>query len=89
MKSHKAEIEWMYNGENALQYFTDAGAKITAEKVTPGQLNPYWPAIESSLVIATMVQRCLIQNETPKAAVEWGATEMKRLVEEAKAKLKR
>ena len=89
MKSHKAEIEWMYNGENALQYFTDAGAKITAEKVTPGQLNPYWPTIESSLVIATMVQRCLVQNESPKAAVEWGATEMKRLVEEAKAKMKR
>ena len=36
-----------------------------------------------------MVQRCVIQNESPKAAVDWGAGEMKRIVDDAKAKMKR
>jgi multiple sugar transport system substrate-binding protein len=89
MKSHKAEIEWMYNTSNSLDYITEAGATITAEKVTPGPVNPHWPAVDSSLVVATMVQKVLVQNESPKSAVEWGATEIKRLVDESKAKQKR
>jgi multiple sugar transport system substrate-binding protein len=89
MKSHKAEIEWMYNTSNSLDYITEAGATITADKVTPGPVNPYWPSVDSSLVVATMVQKVLVQNEAPKSAVEWGATEIKRLVDEAKAKIKR
>lgn len=89
MKSHKAEIEWMYNTSNSLDFITEAGATITAEKVTPGPVNPYWPAVDSALVIPTMVQKVLVQNENPKAAVEWGATEIKRLVDDAKAKMKR
>ena len=89
MKSHKAEIEWMYNTSNSLDYITEAGATITAEKVTPGPVNPHWPAVDSSLVIATMVQKVVVQNESPKSAVEWGATEIKRLVDESKAKAKR
>src|SRR3712207_2811951 len=88
MKSHKAEIEWMFNTENSLDYITEAGATITAEKVTPGPVNPYWPAIDASLVIPTMVQRTLVQNEDPKAAVAWGAEEMKRLVDDARKKMK-
>jgi multiple sugar transport system substrate-binding protein len=88
MKSHKAEIEWMYNTSNSLDYITEAGATITADKVTPGPVNPFWPAVDSSLVIATMVQKVLVQNEAPKSAVEWGATEIKRLVDEAKKKQK-
>jgi hypothetical protein len=89
MKSHKAEIEWLFNTANSLDYITEAGATITADKVTPGPVNPYWPAVDSSLVVATMVQKVVVQNETPKSAVEWGATEIKRLVDEAKAKMKR
>lgn len=88
MKSHKAEIEWMYNTSNSLDFITEAGATITAEKATPGQVNPHWPAIDSSLMIATMVQKVLVQNESPQSAVEWGATEMKRLVADSKAKMK-
>ncbi|MDP8924819.1 MAG: extracellular solute-binding protein [Chloroflexota bacterium] len=88
MKSHKAEIEWMFNTENSLDYITEAGATITAEKVTPGPVNPYWPAIDASLVIPTMVQRTLVQNEDPKVAVQWGAEEMKRLVDDARKKAK-
>ena len=86
MKSHKAEIEWMFNTENSLDFITEAGATITAEKVTPGAVNPYWPAIDASLVIPTMVQRALVENEDPKAAVQWGAEEMKRLVDDARKK---
>jgi multiple sugar transport system substrate-binding protein len=89
MKSHKAEVEWLYTTTNGLDYITEAGATITAEKVTPGNVNPYWPAIDSSMVIPTMVQKVLVQNEAPKSAIEWGVTEMKRLVDEAKAKQKR
>jgi hypothetical protein len=41
------------------------------------------------MVIPTMVQKVLVQNEAPKSAVEWGATEIKRLVDESKAKMKK
>lgn len=88
MKSHKAEIEWLFNTSNSLDYITEAGATITAEKVTAGTVNDLWPAVDAALVIPTMVQRALIQNEEPKAAVEWGAAEMKRLVEDARSKRK-
>jgi multiple sugar transport system substrate-binding protein len=86
MKSHKQEIEWLFNTENSLDYITEAGATITAEKVTPGPVNEFWTAVDAALVIPSMVQRVLIENEDPKAAVAWGATEMKRLVDDAKQK---
>ncbi|MGE3269133.1 MAG: ABC transporter substrate-binding protein [Chloroflexota bacterium] len=89
MKSHKPEIEWLFNTENSLDLITEAGATITAEKVTAGNVNPFWPAIDTSMVIPTMVQKVIVQNEAPKSAVEWGAGEMKRLVDQAKAKMKR
>jgi multiple sugar transport system substrate-binding protein len=88
MTSHKPEITLLYDTSNSLDYVTEAGATITAEKVTPGQVNPYWPAVDGGLVIPAMVQRVLVQNETPKAAVEWGATEIKRVVDDARAKSK-
>ncbi|MCC6178879.1 MAG: extracellular solute-binding protein [Chloroflexi bacterium] len=89
MKSHKAEIDWLYNTANSLDYITEAGAEITADKVTPGPVNPFWPAVDAGMVIPTMVQKALVQNESPKSAVEWGATEMKRVVDDAKKKAKK
>ena len=86
MTSHKAEIEWLYVTRNSLDYITEAGATITADKVTPGPVNPYWQAVDSGMIIPTMVQKVVIQNEAPKAAVEWAASEMKRVVEDAKKK---
>ena len=56
--------------------------------MTPGVVNPHWNAVASAKIIETMVQRSIVSNEEPKAAVEWGASEIKRVTEESKKKLK-
>lgn len=88
MISHRKEIDWLYNTQNSLMEVTEAGAGITAQKVTPGVVNPHWNAVASAKVIETMVQRAIVSNEEPKAAVDWGASEIKRVTEESKKKLK-
>ncbi|MDP8924821.1 MAG: hypothetical protein M3O34_18370, partial [Chloroflexota bacterium] len=89
MESHKKEIEWLYDTRNSLDYVSEAGAIITAEKVERGRLNPYWTPIDSAQIIPTMVQKVIVENQEPKAAVEWATAEMKRVVEDAKQKQKR
>ena len=89
MTSHRPEIDWLYTTRNSLNEVTEAGATITAQQVTPGNVNPYWNAVASAQIIESMVQRAIVQNEEPKAAVEWGTAEIKRVVEEAKKKQKK
>ena len=88
MTSHKAEVTLLFDTSNSLDYGTEAGATITAEKVTPGPFNPNWPPVDGGLVIPAMVQRVVVQNESPKAAVEWCVGEIKRVVADANAKAK-
>jgi len=88
MTSHKPEVTLLFDTSNSLDYGTEAGATITADKVTPGAFNPNWPPVDGGLVIPAMVQRVVVQNESPKAAVEWCVGEIKRVVADANAKSK-
>lgn len=51
-----------------------------------GIVNPYANAVETSHVIDDVVQKVLIKGESPEEALAWGATKMRKIIKEAKAK---
>jgi hypothetical protein len=65
----------------------EAGAVITKEKVTPGNLNPYYAPVPTELPLAKMVQKVIVDNEDPKVALDWGVKELTRVVEDYKKSL--
>jgi multiple sugar transport system substrate-binding protein len=51
-----------------------------------GIVNPYANPIETAHVIDDVVQRVLIKGESPQEALAWGATKMREIIKQAKAK---
>jgi ABC-type glycerol-3-phosphate transport system substrate-binding protein len=86
-QSHKKEIEWQFYTDNALDDIMEAGAVITKEKTTVGNVNPYYAPVPTELPLAKMVQKVIVENEDPKVALQWGVAELTRVVEDYKKSL--
>jgi len=50
-----------------------------------GKINPYGPLYRGNEVGTRIIQKVLIEGATPEEAIKWGAEELNRLIEEAKA----
>jgi len=48
--------------------------------------SPYWEAIRGSNVMPDALQRVTLRNEDPKKAAEWAASEIRKIIAEAKSK---
>jgi len=72
-----------FETSNSLDFDSEAGATFVNGVVKKsGVINPYIGAIIARHIPAEVVQRVVLNNETPEAAVAWGAERMKALVDE-------
>jgi multiple sugar transport system substrate-binding protein len=89
MKSHKDSIELVFR-PGGIYYLNEAGAKPNAEKVmeTVGVFNLYAGPPTARFTQAEMVQRFILQNQPVDQAIEWGASEFKRMSDDMKKRIK-
>lgn len=74
-----------FDTSNALDFDSEAGAVFADGKVTrSGVANPYIGSIVARGVPAEVVQRVVLQGETPEAAAAWGQERMQAIVDDLK-----
>ena len=73
-----------YDLENAVDFISDAGMYCDNGKVVivNNGYNPYMGAIIAANIPSQVVQRVILNNESPKSAVEWGHAEIEKIVKE-------
>jgi multiple sugar transport system substrate-binding protein len=89
MKSHKDSIELVFR-PGGIYYLNEAGARPNAEKVmeTVGVFNLYAGPPTARFTQAEMAQRVILQNQPVDQAIEWGASEFKRMSDDMKKRIK-
>jgi len=74
-----------FDTSNSLDFETEAGAKFENGKVVKsGVVNPYIGPIIARNIPAEVVQRVVLNNESPEKAAEWGQKRMQALVDSQK-----
>ncbi len=74
-----------FDTTNGMDFDSEAGATIKDGKlVRSGVLNPYIGPIIARGIPATVLQRVVLNGESPEAAAKWGAEQMKQVVQDLK-----
>jgi hypothetical protein len=85
LRDRKDLAQASFDTSNSLDFETEAGAVIEGGKVKlSGVINPYIGSIIAREIPALVVQRVVLQGESPEDAVKWGAAEMKKLLADLK-----
>ena len=73
-----------YDLKNAVDFISDAGLQCNNGKVkiVNNGYNPYMGAIIAANIPSQVVQRVILNNESPESAVKWGHGEMEKIVKE-------
>jgi multiple sugar transport system substrate-binding protein len=89
MKGHRDSIELVFR-PGGIYYLNEAGAKPNAEKVmeSAGVFNLYAGPPTARFTQAEMAQRVILQNQPVDQAIEWGASEFKRMSDDMKKRIK-
>jgi multiple sugar transport system substrate-binding protein len=89
MKSHKDSVDLVFR-PGGVYFLNEAGAKPNAEKVleTVGVFNLYAGPPTARWTHAEMAQRVVLQNQPVDQAIEWGASEFKRMSDDMKKRIK-
>lgn len=84
MQSHKQDVETVFkDAETALNIGNEAGAIDADGKMTNTRvLNPYANALLSQNVFAQVIQKVVLEGQTPEDAVAWGQQEIERIISE-------
>ena len=85
MRSHKDSVDLVFR-PGGVYFLNEAGAKPNAEKVleTVGVFNLYAGPPTARWTHAEMAQRAVLQNQPVDQAIEWGASEFKRMSDDMK-----
>jgi multiple sugar transport system substrate-binding protein len=89
MKGHRDSIELVFR-PGGIYYLNEAGAKPNAEKVmeSAGVFNLYAGPPTARFTQAEMAQRVILQDQPVDQAIEWGASEFKRMSDDMKKRIK-
>ncbi|MDL2398944.1 sugar ABC transporter substrate-binding protein [Rhizobium mayense] len=87
MGGHDEFAKLSFDISNGMDFNNEAGAKIVDGKIVrSGKINPYAGAVVARGIPALVLQRVLVNNESPESAAAWGAQQMEAVVRELKAK---
>lgn len=85
LKGIKNLAQVPFDTSNSLDFETEAGARFENGKVIKsGVVNPYIGPIIARNIPAEVVQRVVLNNESPEKAAEWGQKRMQALVDSQK-----
>jgi ABC-type glycerol-3-phosphate transport system substrate-binding protein len=88
LAEHPEIVSLVFDTAGGMDFEAEAGATFTPEAVTQsGIANPYIGAIVSRNLPAVVLQRVILEGESPEDAAAWGAAEMEQIVADVKDRL--